>query len=157
MSLYSMMCKSIYEKCTTALKDVPGWKLAVLAAIPAACGVMGGITMDAMHSVNVMTEGGGVFAHVTPEGAAAYKALLAEKATVAQDTWGGVVKQGLEWGFKTDGANVMAISAGAMPTLPFLAIIAKAAAHFDEMIRGKPGTEKNGPDVDAGYDAGPSR
>lgn len=156
MSLYSMMCESIYKKCTNALKEVPGWKLAVLAAIPSACGIMGGITMDAMHSIDVMTEGGGVFARVTPEGAAAYKALMAEKATVLQDTWGGVVKQGLEWGFKTDGANVMAISTGAMPTLPGLALIAKAAAHLDEMLRGKAGIEAKAPEAEASYDVSPS-
>lgn len=157
MSLYNMMCKSIYNKCTDALKKTPGWETALMATIPPLLGVMGGVIMDCSQSIDIMTQGGGAFAHVTPEGAAAYKAFLAENPNTLQDSWLGVVKEGLSGGYRTDGQNLVAVSVGALPTFPCLALIAKAAAHLDEMIRGKAGIEKGAPQVEQAYDAGPGR
>ncbi len=160
MSLYSMMAESIYKKCSDAvelLKNTPGWQVALVPAALSAMGFMTGAAMDSYHSIDVMHEGAGFFANVTPEGAAAYKELAAEKLAAVQDSWYGIVKQGLEWGFVTDGQNVAAVSAGAMPALPCLALIAKAAAHARDLFRGKDDPEKAAAQVEADYDAAPGR
>ncbi|HHK1716908.1 TPA: hypothetical protein ACQQ5N_002690 [Pseudomonas aeruginosa] len=138
-SLYQVMSRSIFEKCSEALRNTPTLQTLALAAAPGAMMFMGGAGIDSMHDINIMTEGGGIGARVTKDGAMAYKEYVASVEILP--LWD-AVKHGLSGGYESLGNNIAMAGAGVMPALPALAIVAKAAAHVEKFMRDRFGIGK---------------
>ncbi|NRF49532.1 hypothetical protein HRF68_18080 [Pseudomonas stutzeri] len=138
-SLYQMMSRSIFEKCTEALRNTPTLQTLTLAAAPGLMMFMGGAAIDSMHDINIMTEGGGIGARVTKDGAMAYKEYVASVEILP--LWD-AVKHGLSGGYESLGNNMAMASVAVTPTLPALAAIAKVAAHVEKFVRDRLGLAK---------------
>lgn len=136
-SLYQMMSRSIFEKCSEALRNTPALQTLALAAAPGLMMFMGGVTMDSMYTSDIMTEGG---PRVTEAGAMAYKQYIAgiEKLPLLD-----AIKHGVAGGYESLGTNIAMAGAGAAHALPVLALIAKAASHIEKFMRDKFGVGKD--------------
>lgn len=132
MSLFQMMSKTIYDNCSSALRETPMLKVAVLAAAPALMMFMGGMTMDSMHEMEIMKSGGGFFDRVTVDGAQAYQEYLAgmDKKDALASIWHGVTG-----GYESDGRNVAMAGLAAVPGLSGLAVVGKIGAHIAEFAK----------------------
>lgn len=138
-SLYQMMSRSIFEKCSEALRNTPTLQTLVFSTAPALMMFVGGAAIDSMHDINIMTEGGGIAARVTKDGAMAYKEYVASVEILP--LWD-AIKHGVTGGYESLGNNIAMAGAGAIPAFPALAIVAKAAAHIEKFARERFGIGK---------------
>ena len=136
-SLYQMMSRSIFEKCSDALRNTPALQTLALSAAPGLMMFMGGAALDSMHLSGIMTEGG---PRVTEAGAMAYQQYIAgiEKLPLLD-----AIKHGLAGGYESLGTNIAMAGAGAAHALPALALVAKAAAHIENFMRERFGIGKD--------------
>ena len=139
-SLYQMMSRSIFEKCTEALRNTTVLQTFVIATAPALVMFMGGAAIDSMHDINIMTEGGGIGARVTKDGAMAYKEYVASVEILP--LWD-AIKHGVTGGYESLGTDIAMAGAGAIHAFPALAIAAKAAAHVEKFARERFGIGKD--------------
>lgn len=133
-SLYQMMSRSIFEKCSDALRHTPTLQTLVVAAAPAVMLFMGGAGLEGYQRIDMQTEGAGLTGHATQAGMAAYREYLASsEALPLLDA----IKKGVTGGYETLGTNMTMAGIGAMGAFPALAVAAKAAAHMAEFARSR--------------------
>lgn len=152
-SLFQMMSRSIFEKCTNALKQTPTLQTAVFATAPALMMFMVGAGVESSHRIDLMTEGAGIMGNVTKAGATAYKAYMSSVEVLPLMD---AVKKGLTGGYETIGNNLAMAGIGATAAFPSLALIAKAAAHISTFAKERFGIgQPQEPAVQIDYDTAP--
>lgn len=135
-SLFQLVARSIFEKCSEALRNAPALQTMVIAAAPGVMMFMGGAAMDSMHNIDIMTEGG---SRVTAAGAAAFKQYMANAESLPLVE---AIKHGLTGGYESLGKNIAMAGLGVAPGLPALALIAKAASHIEQFVQDRFGIGK---------------